>query len=350
MLNRRLSVLALLAGVVLPVAARAQSDLAPDKAEQTFDSYKWRCAIIALCPYSAEIWETLRQAIAGKPGDQYMLGIYLVTGDKVLRDEHAGLQWFGVAAQQGYARAALELNRQRRNGADMDVDETRIATAMRAKADAGDADAMRALSDMYIYGRGVGQDPKEAMQLLRRAADSGSSAAQQDLANLLIRGAPGITPDRKEALQWMTKSAGSGNTEAMRILSYMLINPPSGNDYRALDSYRWLLRAALLDDPEAQEKLSQVYADGMDVSGHGIRTAYGTPGQAVVAPDLVQADKWFRLAARNPWHNNPQIRAIIEPRMTTAQLDEARRLAADWHPLPLPEVMALDIAAPVPKQ
>ena len=35
-----------------------------------------------------------------------------------------------------------------------------------------------------------------------------------------------------------------------------------------------------------------------------------------------EADKWFRLAARSPWHDNPQIRASIEPHMTTAQLDE----------------------------
>ena len=65
--------------------------------------------------------------------------------------------------------------------------------------------------------------------------------------------------------------------------------------------------------------------------------------QKLIAPDLVQADKWFRLAARSPWHDNPQIRASIEPHMTTVQLDEARRQAAIWHPLPLPEVMALDL-------
>jgi hypothetical protein len=68
--------------------------------------------------------------------------------------------------------------------------------------------------------------------------------------------------------------------------------------------------------------------------------------RTLIAPDLVQADKWFRLAARSPWHDNPQIRARIEPHMTTAELDEARRQVAAWHRLPLPEVMALDLPLP----
>jgi hypothetical protein len=32
--------------------------------------------------------------------------------------------------------------------------------------------------------------------------------------------------------------------------------------------------------------------------------------------------------------------------MTTAQIEEARRQTANWHPLPLPEVMALDLPLP----
>jgi hypothetical protein len=66
--------------------------------------------------------------------------------------------------------------------------------------------------------------------------------------------------------------------------------------------------------------------------------------QSVVAPDLVQADKWFRLAARDPWHDNPQVRGVIEPKMTSAQLDETRKLVAAWHALSLPEVMAMEIS------
>jgi hypothetical protein len=50
----------------------------------------------------------------------------------------------------------------------------------------------------------------------------------------------------------------------------------------------------------------------------------------VIAVDLAQADLWFRLAARSPYHNNSQIRAMIEPKMTTAQLDDVKRQFASW--------------------
>ena len=47
----------------------------------------------------------------------------------------------------------------------------------------------------------------------------------------------------------------------------------------------------------------------------------------MIAADLVQAGFFFRLAARNPDHDNSQIRGMIEPKMTTAQLQDAKRLA-----------------------
>jgi TPR repeat protein len=349
------AIIALLLLVLFAVVstAHAQGALAPDKATDTLSSYSLRCKLVVLCPYSEEVWNTFQAAVAGKPGDEFLLGVYLITGDKVGRDEHGGLQWLAIAASQGYATAALELNRQRRNGAEMDVDEARIAAAMRAKVDAGDADAMRALSDMYIYGRGVGRDPNEGIRLLRHAAESGSKDAEADLAMLMWRGAPGVTPDHAEAIRWQTRSSGHGNTEAMRILSYWLMDTSSGGKAQPLDSYRWLMRAALLDDPDAQEKLSGLFTAGLDVEGRPIRAAYSDPTNrlarpqtVLIAPDLVQADMWFRLAARNPWHDNPQIRASIEPHMTTAQLDEAKRLVAGWHALPLPEVLAIDIDPP----
>jgi TPR repeat protein len=87
---------------------------------------------------------------------------------------------------------------------------------------------MRALSDMYIYGRGVGRDANEGVRLLRKAAETGSAEAEQDLANLLFVGAPGVAQDRKEAVRWMAGAGSHGNTEAMRIVSYWLITGPSG--------------------------------------------------------------------------------------------------------------------------
>src|SRR5690242_11525633 len=73
---------AMLCMAVMTDTAWAQGELAPEKAQDTLSHLQLRCKIAAFCPYSAEVWDTFRQATDGKPGDQYLLGIYLMTGDK----------------------------------------------------------------------------------------------------------------------------------------------------------------------------------------------------------------------------------------------------------------------------
>jgi hypothetical protein len=66
----------------------------------------------------------------------------------------------------------------------------------------------------------------------------------------------------------------------------------------------------------------------------------------VIAVDLIQADYWFRLAARSPYHDNSQIRSMIEPHMTTDQQNEAKRLFDAWRPRTFQEVKTMAIPLP----
>jgi hypothetical protein len=86
---------------------------------------------------------------------------------------------------------------------------------------------------------------------------------------------------------------------------------------------------------QAQEKLSTIFAAGE-------KDSRGTE----IAIDLVQADLWFRLAARSPYHDNSQIRSMIEPNMTTDQLNETKRLFEAWRPRTAQELRAIAIALP----
>lgn len=56
--------------------------------------------------------------------------------------------------------------------------------AQKAKADAGDAGAMRFLGTCYANGLGVSRDLDEAKRWFRKAAEAGSQAAKEELANL----------------------------------------------------------------------------------------------------------------------------------------------------------------------
>jgi TPR repeat protein len=193
---------------------------------------------------------------------------------------------------------------------------------------------MRTLGPMYIGGRGVKQDPALGLSMMQAAAAKGSSEAETDLSQLHLNGAPGVPANRSEAMKWLAASARHGNVNAMMSLGYMLVSAPSP-DRNLADGYCWLVRSALLDQVQAQEKLSLMLSDN-EKDDHG----------TVFAIDLVQADLWFRLAARNPYHDNSQIRSSIEPKMTTEQLGQAKRQFGEWRPRTVQELKTLSIPLP----
>src|SRR5689334_1427479 len=81
-------------------------------------------------------------------------------------------------------------------------------------ASAGDAKAMGTLGFKYLTGKGVKQDPAEAMKLFNKAAAAGDARGMYAVS-LLYRNGQGVAQDDKTALQWCEKAAEAGNTDAM---------------------------------------------------------------------------------------------------------------------------------------
>ena len=334
---RRPSLL-LLAGLALlasGAAARAQHEYAPDNARQTIDSLRFRCAIAIFCPIGGEVFDVLSRAVDGDRDAQFQIGEILEFGRGLIRDDQAAVAWYAKAAEQGHVRAALKLNEHRHQGAAIDADEGKIASALQTEIAKGNADAMRALADMAIYGRGVPRSADQAIQLLRRAAEKGSADAEADLAQLYLIGAPGIPRNPAEGIRWLVVSGRHGNLESMYRAGSAYVRSSDTAIRDPAEGYRWLMRASLIDYPRAQEDLAVVLADGVMLGA-----------RIVIAPDPVRADMWLRLAARSPFHDNPAIRYRIETGMTSVQLEQAKKLAADWRPLTLPESLAMTIDPP----
>jgi TPR repeat protein len=325
----------------LPGHALAQDsgDYAPQNIEHTYSHLKWLCALRVLCPVSDKALAMIQGALANNRSAEYVLGLTLLLGDDLPTDRKAGVAWIARAAELGYPPAARDIQERLRNGEAIEVDETKVATALKQQADAGDAESMRALGLMYIGGRGIARDTAAGLDLLRRAAEKGSTGAELDLSQIYLNGAPGIAKNRPEAMKWLAASAGHGDIKAMVNLGYMAVNGSGDAPADLALGYCWLVRAALVDQPDAQEKLSMLFSDGAK-DGRGM----------VLQPDLVQADLWFRVAARNPYHDNPQIRSRIEPQMTTEQLNQAKRLFEAWHPRGADEIRTLTIQLPPPAQ
>lgn len=240
--------------------------------------------------------------MAGDRKAEYLLGLTLLTGKGLPNDRNSGEAWLVRAAEHGDASATIDIAGRLRNGSSLKVDETKIADALKPQAAAGDLEAMRALAPMYMGGRGTRQEPALVLSLLKQAADKGSSDAEKDLSQVYLHGAPGVAPNRPEALRWLAVSARHGNVDAMLNLGYMSMSTPIGvpsSQANLAEGYCWLVRAALLDHPQAHEKLSMIFATGE-------KDSRGT----TIAIDLIQADYWFRVAARSPYHDNSQIRAM----------------------------------------
>jgi TPR repeat protein len=321
--------------VMLSGVARSE-DYGPGSAAAALHQLPgWRCSLNLGCPISQEAYTALTAALAGDRELQYKLARLLQRGDGIPRDVGAASGWYGKAAEQGHVAAALELNRLRHEGADIPADETKIAAALRLEVEKGDRDAMRALADMQVYGRGQPRDAEQGLALLRRAVAAGSAAAAADLANLFLSDAPGIPRNPAQGFHWMAESAHLGNAAAMLNLGSMYFNYPNAAMRDPGEGYRWLMRAALVDNPSAQELLSGVLAQGAMV---GART--------IIPPDPIAADMWLRLAARSPFHDNASPRRQIESNMTTAQLAQAKERADAWGPKSLDEVLAMTIPLP----
>ena len=124
----RAAVLALILGVLARVGSAHAAEAgryAPDNIEQTYKQVRWLCIVAALCPVSDDVRIVIKRAMEGKPSAEYLLGLTLLTGDGLPRDESAGIAWTVRAAEHGDPDAARDIADRLRNGASIEVDETK---------------------------------------------------------------------------------------------------------------------------------------------------------------------------------------------------------------------------------
>ncbi|KAL1524206.1 hypothetical protein AB1Y20_019114 [Prymnesium parvum] len=125
----------------------------------------------------------------------------------------------------------------------------------RAAAALGDADGQ------YNLGKGIGhENPKEALNLLRAAAQQGHFVAQNDVGVMLMHGSgcEGGVPQMEEAEKWLQASAAQGFHRAMVSMAFLCAQ--RGNETQALE---WLRGAAeQRADPEVMYSLGLTYLHG----------------------------------------------------------------------------------------
>lgn len=154
-----------------------------------------------------------------------------------------------------------------------------------ARESAGDLDAMMREGEvLYMSGTGLSDENIRAFNLFLRAAESGHSKAQEYLG-MCYRFGKGVPQDDFESIKWYRKAAEQGNDRAQCELGdFYLKGDRAPRD--ECEAFKWFQKSAEQGNAKAQYNLAMFYMLGQDSTGQG-----------PVATDLLQADKWLRLAA-----------------------------------------------------
>jgi len=230
----------------------------------------------------------------------------------------------------------------------------------RAKAKQGDGVAQGRLGLCYLVGFGVKADKAEckkcfrqAVILLRKAADQGDHVAQTQLGHYYSNpfhsdgsgGVFGVERDMTEAAKWYLKAAEQGDTEAQLGLSDCYSSDGSRDLEDLNKAMKWRLKAADQGDANAQLHLGQYWngapscvewyrkaaLQGNSEAQASLGKLYLTYWHIVGGKNNSEAYAWLNLAG----HRNP-IRENISPFVLVSQFEaiqsskyEIRRQFAD---------------------
>jgi uncharacterized protein len=157
-----------------------------------YDSVRLAAALDALTAQTFPDWE--KQARAGDPVAQNVVGMAYKYGDVVPQNHSQSLHWFKQAAQQGDADAQFNLGR------------------IYGKATGA------------VYGkqRAVPRDDVTAAFWYRKAAEQNYGPAQLNLGQMYAEGSPSFPRDLGQAYFWTQLSAVDGDQAASaQLASYL---------------------------------------------------------------------------------------------------------------------------------
>jgi TPR repeat protein len=123
-------------------------------------------------------------------------------------------------------------------------------------AQAGDADAMDQLGQLYLYGPALYRDDAQAREWFQKAAQAGNVPAMSHLGQLHLCGW-GVPQDSAQARQWYQKAAEGGDSEAMYGLGWLYEHGWGGERDCTL-ARRWYQKAAAGDNPGAKRALARL--------------------------------------------------------------------------------------------
>lgn len=199
----------------------------------------------------------MRQAAAdgGHAESMYRLAQMYRTGTGTAADEVMAQRWLERAAEHGSAEAVADLLAAGLAEGLTGLDETELAELrelLLTGAELGDVGAARMLGWMCLQGLGGEQDYSEAARWYEVSADAGDAESMYRLAEMYENGQ--ATVGERTAGQLYAGSADAGYLPAIKIMGQRTMEAGDGQG-----ALRWWRRAAEMGDAEAMRILGHMY-------------------------------------------------------------------------------------------
>ena len=182
-------------------------------------------------------------------------------------------------------------------------------------ANTGDPEAQFIAGAMYNVGRGVEKNIQKSFPLLRDAAKQGKSTVDSEMAiaQAYLLGA-GISRDIDMAIDWYSRAAENGSSEAQNELGFIYSSGRYLEENLEKAVY-YFKQAAYNGHPVAQYNLGVTYYTGM--------------GQDY---DLQKAYAWFEIANVNGHKGAAKSIEELKLELTSTEIEGAHQLAKSIYP------------------
>jgi len=207
---------------------------------------------------------------------QVKLGVMLLRGKGVDKDEAQAKKWFVSAAGAGNGLAHYYLGEIYREGLGVNKNPTQAFSWYEKAAALGIDESLSALAKMYFFGDGTKRDGVKAVEFWEKAAAKGDAFAEFSLGYAYEYGGGAVDIDIAKAVSWYEKGASHDNKESQVNLGYLYLNG-AGNQKDPLNLFNkgfakdpakaltLFQRAADNGSPEAQYAMGHIYHDGLGV-------------------------------------------------------------------------------------
>lgn len=202
----------------------------------------------------------------GDADSQFELGLRLLTGEGLTKNETEGVKWMEKAASQKHLRAQFVMGSLYEDGVGVKKNEVKAFEWYRKSAESGFAAGQHAVAMAYDLGRGVKQDTAEGTKWLEKAAEQNHAPSQTALAAKYERGVGADKNPSKAALFYLRAAQQDFVPAMSRIANLYYTGNGVPVDYRRAGA--WYQRAARSDDPWAANNLAWFLSTCPDESMH----------------------------------------------------------------------------------